>query len=172
MMQHSLTINPTSSFDAPLVTASEAGAADPHPPMSPQHCKNATLSHSYYLGDGGTADEYYSPTCVFAASFDSMAAYEEQQQHFKDSATIEHQMARISLTRSDSQHSLFAEDCYDDELMMSCYTTTAAPSLSPSSTPQLPPQVRRTSSMSRSMPTSAMLSRRPSDPVARFLLSK
>jgi hypothetical protein len=175
MMQNSWTMNATSSFDALVATASAVGATVRHPPSSPQHCKCATSSHGDYLVDGGAADEYSSPTCVFAASFDSMAAYEEQQQHYKDSATIEHKMARISLTRSDSQLSLTVEDCYDQELMMSCYAITNTSSLSPSSIPQPPPQVRRTTSISRSsgrtMSTS-LLHRRPSDPVARFLLSK
>jgi hypothetical protein len=174
-MQNSWAMNPTSSFDALVATASDVGATSRRSPSSPQRCK-ATSSHSEYLGCGGAADEYYSPTCVFAASFDSMAAYEEQQQHYTDSATIEHQMARISLSRSDSQLSLAAEDCHDQELMIRCYATAATPSLSPFSTPPPPPQVRRTTLISRSSgrttSTSSLLRRRPSDPVARFLHSK
>ena len=173
MMQNSWTMNPTSSFDALVATASNVGAnASSFPPTSPQHCKStATPHHGYYLGGspgGTTADEYYSPTCVFAASFDSMAAYEEQQQQYKDNGdTLEHQISRISLmTRSDSQPSL-TEDCYDQELMMNG-----------ASAPQPPPQVRRTTSVARSSGRTPMASAstggggRPSDPVARLLLSK
>jgi hypothetical protein len=163
-------MNPTSSFDALVATASTVGGAvHGPPPTSPQHCRQ-TSSH----GHNGDLDEY-SPTCVFAASFDSMAAYEEQQQHYKDTATIEHHMSRISLTRSDSQQSLSLDDCYDQELMMNySYAPMAV-----SGVPQPPPQVRRTTSNSRSsgLPmasslSSSLSSSRPSDPVARLLLSK
>ena len=151
------------------------------PPTSPQHSKSliamnhnsaASYNNSFYMGGGG--DEFSSPTCVFAASFDSMAAYEEQQQQLKDNNQLEHRLSQISLTRSGSHASLSymaAEDTYDQELMMS-YTMPNPETQCQVPTP--PPQVRRTTSMVGRSDADAVTSSssRPSDPVARLLLSK
>ncbi|KAG7356780.1 hypothetical protein IV203_001466 [Nitzschia inconspicua] len=163
-MQHdSWNMKPTSSFETLVATASTV-----LPPTSPQHCKSKTLHHprdGHYLN----FDDNYSPMCVFAASFDSMAAYEEQQQCYKDSSNIEHHISQISLTRSDSQHSISLDDCYDQELMIN-YSHSLIQSTSIRQEP--PPQLRLTS-LSRCFgrPSSNSESR-PSDPVARLLLNK
>mmetsp|Transcript_20035 Transcript_20035/g.32364 ORF Transcript_20035/g.32364 Transcript_20035/m.32364 type:complete len:142 (-) Transcript_20035:250-675(-) len=117
-------------------------------PSSPQHCNSNSGHHQYFLGDDS------SPTTVFASSFDSMACDEHKD--------LEHQMSRISLSRSDSQE----DTSYDMELMTSY-------SFSYLAVPAPPPQIRRTTAIPpRSPSRSSSSSSRPSDPVARFLLSK
>ncbi len=129
-----------------------------HPAAPP---KSISSQHSFFLGDENL------PTCVFSASFDSMGAYEEQQNDYKETTTIEHHISRISLTRSDSHNSMSDEDYYDVELMMS-YTSLDAFRLPP---PELPPTTTKIG-RSSSRTISSSPADRPSDPVARFLLSK
>ena len=158
-MHTPLTMKPSASFDIPTsATAARAASAPQHNPCSPRQTYHKKVSngngqHGYFLG----SNDEYSPTCVFAASFDSMAE-QQQQQHFhqpqQSTAHLENRLSQISF---DEVHMDAAD--YDHEIAR---TYTAPDDIEP-------PQVRRTT---RPDETMSNASSRPSDPIARLLLSK
>ena len=152
-MYTNLTMNPSQSFDNHTVEACRTAE------QSPRHAYRKTSNgysggqHSYFLGG---SDE--SPTCVFAASFDEQQQRQQHQSGKDASAQLQHHLSRMSF---DEVH---MDDAFDYEIAMS-YTSPD------DSIPQAPPQVVRTTSVARST-TMSVDSSRPSDPIARLLLSK